>query len=130
MTPSNLIAALEQVSPSVIPEANVIRFTFQEVAMMVVYDENADRMRLISPIMKVEDLEEGQLEAAMEANFHSVLDARYATSGDMVWAAFIHPLNDLTPELFLSAVRQVALARLTFGEDYTGGSLRFGGELG
>jgi len=41
------------------------------------------------------------------------------------FAAFIHPLSPLTAEQVVSAIRQVASARATFGDSYSSGGLFF-----
>lgn len=127
MTPERMVELLGTLGGEVEEDGNVVEFAYESVPMALIYDTIADRMRIVSPIVEVDMMEEGQLEAAMEANYHSALDARYATANDIVWAAFIHPLSDLSDELFLSAVRQVAVARVTFGQEYTSGELIFGG---
>lgn len=127
MTPQRLLATVIDVGDEVQQDGNVVQFLYEGVPMMLVFDVNADRMRLVSPIAQVADLEEGVLVKAMEANFHSVLDARYAISRGIVWSAFIHPMSDLSDELLRSAIRQVAVARVTFGKTYTSGEMVFGG---
>ena len=105
-----------------------MEFTCQGVRQMLIYDVRADRMRIISPIVATEDLKPGQLAKAMEANFHTALDARYAVSNGAVWAAFIHPLSDLTEHELRAALRQVANAKTTFGTTYSSGDLVFPGQ--
>ena len=126
MTPERMIALLSDVVDDMNIEGSVVEFVLQEVPMLLVYDLNANRMRLVSPIVEVANLQEGQLTAAMEANFHSALDARYAISNGIVWSAFVHPLADLSEQLFMSAVLQVATARATFGSEYSSGAMTFG----
>ena len=60
-----------------------------------------------------------QLQAAMDANFHSALDVKYATSSGLMWAAFIHPLKELQQHQVLDAITQVYRAKRTFGTSYT-----------
>ena len=128
MTPTRMLEIVRQEATEVHAHGgNVVEFTFDNVSITLIYDENADRMRLVSAICKESELAEGQLEKAMQANFHSALDARYCISNDVVWSAFIHPLSDLSSQLLRSAIRQVAIAKLSFGDQYTSGFLRFGG---
>ncbi len=127
MTPERMLAIVEATGHGVSVDGNAVEFSYESVPMVLIYDVAADRMRIVSPVVEVGDLEAGQLEAAMAANYHSVLDARYALSNDIVWAVFIHPLSDLSESLLQSAIRQVAEARLTFGGEYSSGVLVFGG---
>lgn len=66
------------------------------------------------------------MDRAMEANFHTALDARYATTHGQMWSVFIHPLASLDDDLFRSAIHQVAVAKMTFGDTYTSGVMQFG----
>ena len=93
--------------------------------LMIVYDENADRMRIISPIADLKDISTEQLKLALEANFHTNLDSRYAISDGIVWSVFIHPLSDLSEELFISAINQTYNATMTFGNEYSSGYMSF-----
>ncbi|MEM7627062.1 MAG: type III secretion system chaperone [Planctomycetota bacterium] len=127
MTPQRMVATVVEVGDNVQQEGNVVEFVFEGVPVLLVFDPHADRMRLVSPIAQVADLEEGVLVKAMQANFHSVLDARYAISNGIVWSVFIHPMSDLSDDLLRSAIRQVAVARVTFGKTYTSGEMVFGG---
>ena len=84
-------------------------------------------MRVIVPIVKVEDIEEGELLRLMQANFDSVLDARYSIANGVVWSAFIHPLSPLSDEEFISGLAKAITAAATFGATYSSGALIFGG---
>ena len=127
MTPERMLHILNDECDDVVAEKNVIEFTFRGVKLALVFDVNADRMRIISVVCHVENLKPGDVEKAMKANFHSALDARYAISDDTVWAAFIHPLSEVTERMLRSAIHQVAMAKVTFGEEFTSGELYFGG---
>ena len=130
MTPDLMIQTINQVSDHVQVNGNMVQFVFYNVTIVLIFDANADRMRLIAPIIEVDKLEENMLMQAMEANFHSALDARYAISNGMVWSAFVHPMSELSDAFFRIAINQVAVAHLTFGEQYTSSALVFGGSEG
>ena len=68
-----------------------------------------------------------QLMRALQANFDSALDARYAVANELVWATYIHPLSPLLEGQFLSAVAQTYTAAETFGTTYTSGAFTYGG---
>lgn len=107
-------------------EGSVFQFAAYEVPMLLVYDVNHNRMRIIAPITEVKDLEDGQLLRMLEANYHSALDAKYAVADGVVYATFIHPLAELQDHQLHDAIRQVATAALTFGTHYTSTGLSFG----
>lgn len=104
----------------------VWEFDIDGVRMACITDVRFDRMRLIAPICDEDELTEEQRKAVLEANFHTALDARYATSEGVLYAAFIHPLSSLTSEELRSAVGQVASLVETFGSTYSSGTLVFG----
>lgn len=105
---------------------NVMEFTMEGIGMTCIFDEIGDRMRLLAGICHIKDCHEGDLEQALEANFHSTLEPRYCTADGVVWAAFMHPIASLNSELLISALRQVAVARVTFGKEFTSGVATFG----
>lgn len=97
------------------------------IPMMCISDSNHNRMRIMTPIHKVENLKKGQLKACMEANFHSVLDVKYAISDEFIWVVFIHPLSELSDLQLKDAISQVWNAAYTFGTTYSSGNLMFPG---
>lgn len=103
------------------------RFTISERPVMIVTDILANRMRIVSPITKVEGLPEGALQRMMQANFDTALDARYAIARGVVWATFIHPLSELHDRQFISAIGQTVNLSLTFGKTFSSGAMSFGG---
>ena len=84
-----------------------------------------NRMRIVSPVVKESRLTREQRRRILEANFHTALDARYATSQGTVYATFIHPLSQLTAAELRSAISQVANLVKTFGTTYSSGALEF-----
>ena len=85
-------------------------------------------MRIVTPIANASDLTPELLELALQANYHTVLDARYAIGDGILYAAFIHPLSSMTKSELESAIRQVATSALTFGSSFSSGELVFPGE--
>ena len=125
MNNENLGKILYTLSDSISGASGQWYFTAGGREMLCITDENANRMRIISPVAAEEDLDAGQLKECMEANFHSALDVRYALSEGMVWVAFIHPLQELTKQQAIDAVTQVFNAAETFGSTYNSTHLVF-----
>ena len=121
---SILLARTEQF----VADGPVWNFTYGGVQMIAVSDSNADRMRIIAPIVKQADIEPVQKDAMLEANYHSALDVRYAISNGIVWTAYIHPLSPLDEAQVLSALDQVRQSALSFGTSYSSTGLVFGGQ--
>ena len=107
---------------------NVIEFSYKEVPLYCIYDESHDRMRIISPVKKYSQVTDKEKNSMMEANFHSALDARYASSGGVLYAAYIHPLSPLKEKDVIFGIYQVVSLHLTFGKDYSSGLLSFGNQ--
>ena len=127
MTQQRLHNVIVAVGDDVFVADNVVQFTYDGMALLCISDVAADRMRIISPIAELGDVESEQLLLALAANFHTALDARYALSDGVIYAAYIHPLSPLSNDELVSAIRQVATASQTFGTEYTSGALSFGG---
>lgn len=106
---------LQRVDPELQGKLGSWVITHEAVKAQIITDEKADRMRVIVPIVKVEDIEEGELLRLMQANFDSTLDARYSVANGVVWSAFIHPLTALSDEEFISGLAQAMTAAATFG---------------
>lgn len=70
---------------------------------------------------------EGMVWGACVANFDRALDARYCVYKGALWAAFIHPLAELSEAYFESGVEQVVTLAETFGTTYNSGAFIFGG---
>jgi len=122
---------MEQIVKAMAQEAEgsegVVQFKHRDVKMYLISDVKHNRMRIIAPIVEYSKLERKHIDAAFEANFHKALDARYAVSEGVMYAAYIHSMKELTQAQIESAVSQVANLALSFGGDYSSGELIYGG---
>lgn len=96
-------------------------------ALTVITDENADRMRIISPVAEAEKLDPQLMFRLLQANFDTALDARYSIAKGVVWSLYLHPLATLDDAQFLAAIGQVVNLATSFGTTYSSGALTFGG---
>ncbi|MEM9326440.1 MAG: hypothetical protein AAGA85_12315 [Bacteroidota bacterium] len=103
------------------------QFQIRERPMMILTDVNANRMRIMTPIIEEGELKKDQYKIMLEANFDRALDAKYAIYSEVVWSVFTHPLAELTVEQFKSAMGQVATLADNFGGSYNSTDLLFGG---
>lgn len=103
------------------------QFNYRQHQTMILTDESANRMRIMTPVIEEKDLEEGQLKLMLEANFDRALDAKYALFDGLVWAVFTHPLAELEVEQFKDAMNQVITLSETFGSTYNSTGFVFGG---
>lgn len=106
-------------------EKGYLFFEYLGTKMVILSDEIHDRMRIISSITKYSNLAPKIKDSLMHSNFHLALDARYAVSDDVLYAAFIHPLSSLTQKDFESALKQVYNLVASFGKTYSSGQLEF-----
>ncbi|MEX0288801.1 MAG: hypothetical protein AB3N14_06795 [Flavobacteriaceae bacterium] len=127
MNPEKLKELITQVSDTLQHNGNSIQFLYKEKMLVCIYDENANRMRIISPIIERKNLEEEQLLNALVANYHSALDVKYALSDEIIWSVFTHPLAELYEHQLLDAINQVWAAAATFGTTYSSTHLVFPG---
>ncbi len=102
------------------------QFDYYGQRLIVLTDETHNRMRVISPVGEVAQVDESLAIELMRANFDRALDARYAISGDLVWSAFIHPLRELNVTQVVDAFNQVASLGATYGTTFSSGGLSFG----
>ena len=125
MNNEKLSGIIYTVSDTVQDENGGWQFIIDDLAFMCITDQVNNRMRIISPIAEMSEVTDDELLRCMEANFHSALDARYAIADGVLWAAFIHPLRELTKDQVLSAISQVYSTAQTFGSYYSSGELSF-----
>ncbi len=127
MNPDKLKELIVQVSDTLQNNGNAFQFMYRQKPLVCIYDENANRMRIISPVIKREKLDDEQLLNALVANFHSALDVKYALSDEIIWSVFTHPLRELSAHQVLDAIDQVYTAAVTFGSSYSSTNLVFPG---
>ncbi len=125
MTNERLFQIIQTVSEESTGETGNWQFIIDSTLFICLTDVNHNRMRIISPVEHVKNLSEEQLLKSLEANFHTVLDTKYAISDGVLWSVFIHPLGELTDEQVLSAISQVYSGVKTFGTHYSSGFLSF-----
>ncbi len=127
MTSDRLGQLFEEVAETVVENGNSYNILYKEMPIFCIFDERANRMRIISPIVKREEIGEKEILNALVANFHSALDVKYALSDEIIWSVFTHPLKELSDHQVLDALDQVYLASATFGNSYTSTSIVFPG---
>lgn len=127
MTLERLDQILRALDPNIETNGRIWQLTVANTPVLIVTDPENDRMRALSPVKEVAELEEGALQRMMQANFDSALDARYAIAKDMVWSTYIHPFGPLEKDQLISGIGQVVNLAQTYGTLYSGGAMQFGG---
>ena len=128
LTQQRLEQIVKAMATSAKGEQGVVEFEYNQIAMYLISDVEHNRMRIVAPIANYPDLTRAQLDAILESNYHKALDARYAVSRNVLYAAFIHSLEELHDGQIRSAVRQVANLAQSFGTEYSSGELTFAGQ--
>lgn len=127
MTTEQLGELLEKTVETLNGSPGQWQFEYNGVSMVVVTNNDHDRMRIVAPITPLATLTNEQREKMLFANFHTTLDARYAigTFGGQpaVVSMFVHPLSSISDEHFQSALDQVSQTTQTFGTTYSSGDL-------
>ncbi|WP_340076455.1 hypothetical protein [Leptobacterium sp. I13] len=116
-----------RIADSVQVNGNAWQFSYKDRILICITDENANRMRIISPIAERSKLSEDMLLNALVANYHTALDVKYAISDEIMWSIFVHPLKELSEAQIEDAISQVYYANYTFGYTYSSTSLVFPG---
>ncbi|MDT8412045.1 MAG: hypothetical protein RQ875_06265 [Vicingaceae bacterium] len=117
---------LENVTDSVNGQTGYWQFKYFDRYFLLITDETNNRMRIMSPIANESDLDDIYLKKALEANYHSALDVKYALAEGVMWSVFIHPLKELSNKQLLDAISQVYAAAATFGYSYSSTNFVFG----
>jgi len=126
MTGAKLAAILTKIDKVAEHDGSMVSFKVKDRELVLVFDENADRMRIMTPVAPAGSVSEDVYKRMLQANYDAVLDPRYAVANDLIWAVFIHPLSSLTEEDFVSGVVQTVTAAETFGSSYSSGVFVFG----
>ncbi|MGJ3248790.1 MAG: hypothetical protein ACFE0I_22295 [Elainellaceae cyanobacterium] len=107
-------------------QAGQLQFTLDDRSMVVLSNEENDRMRILTPVISANRLTPQQVQNILIANFHTTLDARYAVTDRTLVSVFVHRLSSLQDNDFRSALYQVANLAESFGTTYSSGELIFG----
>lgn len=130
MNNRKLDALIHRMGDNVDGRAGFWQFDFDGRPLICISDESHDRMRVMTPIAEVDDLDDDLIMACLSANYDRALDARYCVKGDTLWGAFIHPLLPLDDDLFFSGCSQVAEIARNFGSTFSSGKLAFDADVG
>ncbi|MBI5167987.1 MAG: hypothetical protein HZA61_00725 [Candidatus Eisenbacteria bacterium] len=101
------------------------RGTRHDVPVFVFSDDEHDRMRLMSPIGIIEELDTDLLHALLMANYDRALDARYAMRGQELWSVVVHPLATLATDDLPSLFDQVVTLAKNTGTSFASTELVF-----
>jgi len=103
------------------------QFMYGNRPVIIITDQNANRMRIMTPIIEEKDMPKGNMKVLLEANFDRALDAKYSLFKGVLWSTYTHPLKELTKEQLIDAMKQVVTLGDTYGTTYTSTDMIFGG---
>ncbi len=101
---------------------------YNDTPLIILTDSINDRMRIMTPIIEENNLDDELLKDCLTANYHAALDVKYALSNGLLWSVYIHPLSPLSKKEIISAIEQVHMAAITFGTTFSSTPLLFGGQ--
>jgi hypothetical protein len=127
MTNERLGTLLHGLSREVRGEPGYWTLEAGERQVLVITDEGADRMRIMTPVAEEGSVPAEELPVLLGANFDRALDARYAAGRGYLWSVFVHPLSTLTDSEFLDGVEQVMTLARNYGTTYARSDLAFQG---
>ncbi len=127
MTLEKVDELIRRIDINAIRNGSSWQIKYRNMPIFVIADDNADRIRIMSPISNAATLSEDHLVRLMQANFESALDARYAIAQGAVWSAYIHPLSVLDEREFFSGMGQTVSLVVTYGTTFSSGALAFTG---
>lgn len=131
MTNARLGELVRRLDPQAEGRPGFWRLNVEHREVLVITDEKADRMRIMSAVARSAELDRQSLHRLLQSNFDTALDARYAVAKDTLWSAFIRPLGSLRDAEFIAGVGQVVNLAATYGTAYSSGLLMFqGGDSG
>ena len=128
MTNEKMGKILQRETQEVDGESGRWQVAYLERVLYIITDENANRMRVMTPIIEEAKMAEDSMKKLLEANFDRALDAKYSLYEGYVWSVFTHPLNELTVEQFKDAMKQVATLADRYGSTYSSTDFVFGGQ--
>jgi hypothetical protein len=99
-------------------------FFYTGMQMFLIIDSKADRLRLITPLARLDELRRDPdfaevmlLQQMLKANYLATGEARICLNRNILWTLFSHPLDTLAERDLLNAIEQVAgIARKTRGD--------------
>lgn len=124
MNNAQLDALIRRIDKTAEGRAGYWKLNIEGHLVVVITDEKADRMRIVSAVAKADEVGLETMQRLMQANFDSALDARYSIAKGAVWSVFIHPLAALSDAEFLSGMGHLGL---TYGTTFSSGALIFNG---
>ncbi|MGB0525231.1 MAG: hypothetical protein ACPGJS_19820 [Flammeovirgaceae bacterium] len=130
MTNKKMDAIIRKEAQKVEGQLGGWEFIYGNRPVMIITDDNANRMRIMTPIIEEKDMPEGRMKTLLEANFDRALDAKYSLFKNVLWSTYTHPLKELTKDQLIDAMQQVVRLADTYGSTYTSTDMIFGGEGG
>lgn len=125
MTTSAIAKLIDSYLTDLEGQSGFWRGTRNEIPVFVFSDESHDRMRIMSPVGVIEELEPELLSLLLQSNYDRALDARYAMRGNELWSVVVHPLATLSGDDLASYFDQVVALVKNTGTTYASSELVF-----
>lgn len=126
MTMSRMGEIVTALDPNMISRPGSFEFVINDIPMVIITDVAANRMRAMIPLRLVDGMTPDEMKRALQANFDTALDSRYAIADGRLWAVYIHPFKELDKDQLISGIAQTVNIAVTYGSLYSGGAVQFG----
>ncbi len=119
MTEADIQSILRGISAESEHEPGMSTIHFGERWILILTDEELDRLRILTPIQERATIGAEEMERMLVANFSTALDAKYSFYDQYVVSTYSHPLGSLSKEQLVDALEQVVMLARTFGTTYS-----------
>ena len=123
MNNQKLIKHLDKECDSISGEDGKWQLFYRGIVILAVTDEVNDRIKLLSPITYIKDIEPSVISDCMKANFENLKDVKYAISNEIIWSIYNHDYKTLSTEQLDEAILQIYYSTGTFGGNYSSTSI-------
>ncbi len=125
MSDERMKAILQREAEKIEGEAGSWMLYYQEHIILVLTDQDNNRMRIFTPIIEEKEVTPVEMQKMLKANFHTALDAKYGMYEGFVVSVFTHPLAELRESQLIDALQQVVNLASSFGGSYSSSDLIF-----
>ncbi|MEO1711860.1 MAG: hypothetical protein AAFU60_00800 [Bacteroidota bacterium] len=123
MTEVDVQSILTDVAAESEHEPGMSTIHFGERWILILTDEDLDRLRVLTPIQERATIGAEEMERMLVANFSTALDAKYSFYDQYVVSTYSHPLGSLSKGQIVDALEQVVMLARTFGTTYSSAAI-------
>ena len=119
MNDHKLIKHLKTECDSISGEDGNYQLFYRGIVVLAVIDKESDRLKLLSPIVYLKDINEDEITKCLEANFDNLQKIKYAVSNDIIWSIYDNSYKKISTTQIDEALLQLYYSTGTFGGKYS-----------